>query len=87
MKIPVTVRQMAVLECFSSESRVRIIELLNRKPMNVKELAEALGVSSAIVTKHVQKLEEAGIIRTESLSGARAGRRCAISGSIRLPCC
>ncbi|WP_080836815.1 ArsR/SmtB family transcription factor [Cohnella massiliensis] len=75
MKIPVTVRQMAVLECFSSESRVRIIELLNRKPMNVKELAEALGVSSAIVTKHVQKLEEAGIIRTESLSGARGRQK------------
>ena len=33
--------------------------------MNVKELAQELGLSSAIVTMHIKKLEEAKIIKTE----------------------
>ncbi|MBM7564926.1 ArsR/SmtB family transcription factor [Paenibacillus sacheonensis] len=71
MIIQVNTANMALLECFSSETRVRMIELLDRSQMSIKELAAELGVSSAIVTKHVQKLESAGIIGTESISGAR----------------
>jgi predicted transcriptional regulator len=75
MKIQVSTRQMTLFEALASESRVRMIELLDARPMNIKELAEALGYSSAIVTKHVQKLEDAGIIRTESLSGTRGRQK------------
>lgn len=71
MIIQVNSRNMPVLECFSSETRVKMIELLSDRPMNIKELAEALGLSSAIVTKHIQKLEEAGLVGSESLSGTR----------------
>ncbi|MCM3626608.1 winged helix-turn-helix transcriptional regulator [Paenibacillus glycanilyticus] len=48
-----------------------MIELLDDGPMSIKELAESLGLSSAIVTKHIQKMEEGGLIKTESLSGTR----------------
>lgn len=75
MEIRVHTANMDVLECFASESRVKIIELLGSRPMNIRELAEALGISSAIVTKHVQKLEDAGIVRTESVSGTRGRRK------------
>ncbi|GLX66807.1 ArsR/SmtB family transcription factor [Paenibacillus glycanilyticus] len=71
MHIQVSTKYMAMLECFSSETRVRMIELLNVKSMSIKELAETLGLSSAIVTKHIQKMEEGGLIKTESLSGTR----------------
>lgn len=71
MQIQVSTKHMAMLECFSSETRVRMIELLNDRPMSIKELAETLGLSSAIVTKHIQKMEEGGLIKTESLSGTR----------------
>jgi len=75
MKIHVSVENMAFLECFASETRVRMIELLNERPHSIKELADALSVSSAIVTKHVQKMEEAGIIGTESIPGTRGRRK------------
>jgi Predicted transcriptional regulator len=75
VEIQVHPANMAILECFSSESRVKMIELLGTKPMNIGELAEALGISSAIVTKHVQKMEEAGLIRTESVTGTRGRRK------------
>ncbi|WP_219834030.1 transcriptional regulator [Paenibacillus sp. R14(2021)] len=71
MHIQVTTSNMGLLECFSSETRVRIIELLDQSPMSIKELAAELGLSSAIVTKHIQKLEQAGFVGTESISGAR----------------
>ncbi|XID93994.1 ArsR/SmtB family transcription factor [Paenibacillaceae bacterium WGS1546] len=75
MNIQVTPRNLAYFECFASETRLRMIELLNREPMNIKALAAELGVSSAIVTKHVQKLEEAGIVGTESLTGLRGRQK------------
>ncbi|WP_274653586.1 ArsR/SmtB family transcription factor [Paenibacillus humicola] len=75
MNVQVHSRNMPFLECFSSETRVKIIELLGEQPMNIKELAEALGISSAIVTKHIQKLEDAGIVGTESVSGTRGRRK------------
>ncbi|WP_373230674.1 ArsR/SmtB family transcription factor [Cohnella sp.] len=71
MNIRVNSQHMKFLECFSSETRVKIIELLNYKSMNIKELAEALKLTSAMITKHVQKLEESGIIVTESITGKR----------------
>src|SRR5690349_16159992 len=75
MNIQVHSRNMPFLECFASETRVKIIELLNERPMNIKELAEELGISSAIVTKRIQKLEDAGIVGTESTSGTRGRRK------------
>ncbi|MFD0712645.1 ArsR/SmtB family transcription factor [Paenibacillus sp. GCM10027626] len=62
---------MAFFECLSSATRVKIIELLNDRSLNIGELAELLGVSSAIVTKHIQKMEQAGIVATESATGKR----------------
>ncbi|UVI28885.1 ArsR/SmtB family transcription factor [Paenibacillus spongiae] len=69
--IEVNSDNLAFLECFSSSTRIKIVELLNIKPMNIGELAELLGVSSAIVTKHIQKMEHAGIVATESATGKR----------------
>ena len=37
--------------------------------MNLRELADALGLTSAIMTMHVKKLDKAGIIKTDMLPG------------------
>ncbi|HTG69608.1 MAG TPA: ArsR family transcriptional regulator, partial [Candidatus Udaeobacter sp.] len=52
-------------EALASPVRLSIINLLASNMMNVKELAEAIGLSSAIVTMHVRKLEKAGIVQTK----------------------
>ncbi|MFE4711909.1 ArsR/SmtB family transcription factor [Paenibacillus sp. NPDC056722] len=69
--IEVNSSNLAFLECLSSGTRIRIIELLNDRPMNIGELAEAIDVSSAIITKHIQKMERAGIISCETSVGKR----------------
>jgi predicted transcriptional regulator len=65
MEIDTSPEWLPVYEALASAVRLNVIGHLSHKPMNVKELAEAEGLSSAIMTKHVRKLERAGIIRAE----------------------
>lgn len=79
MNITISVEHLRFFECLGSETRIRIIELLQKQPMNIKDLAEALQLSSAIITKHIQKLEEADIVHTENLAGVRGvQKRCSL---------
>lgn len=54
-----------VYEALASEVRLRIIELLDRREMHIKELAAELYLSSAIVSTHVAKLQKAGLISSK----------------------
>jgi predicted transcriptional regulator len=65
MKIDTSEKWLPVFEALASDVRLRIIKLLSIKPMNVKEIAQELGLSSAIVTMHIVKLETAEIIKSE----------------------
>ena len=46
----------------ASDVRLKIIQLLSKDELNIKELAEEIGVSSPIMLKHIQALEKAGIV-------------------------
>jgi predicted transcriptional regulator len=69
MKISLSEAYLPVYEALASNVRIQIIHLLAQKSMNIRELAEALGLSSAIVTMHVKKLEKSGIISSAMLPG------------------
>ena len=62
---------MRLFECLSSVSRIRILELLNKREMNISELAKELNISTPIITRHINILEESGLIRTKKISGKR----------------
>jgi len=68
-------RNLLFFECLASETRLKMLELLDEQPRSIKELAQILYLSSAVVTKHIQKMEEAGIVGTESVSGTRGRRK------------
>ncbi len=57
-------------EALASDVRLGIIELLADAPLNVKEIAERMSLSSAIVTMHVRKLEAAGLVQTKMVRKA-----------------
>lgn len=67
-----------VYEALASHVRLKIIQLLSKNKMNLKELAQILGLSSPIVSKHVEKLETAGIIKTEKIPGKSGLQRVSI---------
>lgn len=75
MELDVAARHLKFFESLASETRLRMIELLMERKRNIKELAETLGVSSAVVTKHVQQMEEAGIVHCESVAGVRGTQK------------
>lgn len=51
-------------DALASEVRLRVLELLAEREMNVKELAERLSLSSAILTMHIRKLEAGRLVAT-----------------------
>jgi len=65
MHIQVTEENLPFFEALASPVRIKIIHLLSQRDANVKELAEAVGVSSAIMTSHINKLEAVGIIKSQ----------------------
>jgi len=67
----------ALFRALASESRARIIELLAERDMNINELSQALGLTQPSVTKHVQILEEAGLVNSEYIAGPQGmQKRC-----------
>lgn len=71
MNIEVTTENLDYFKCLSSRTRLEIIELLNKQSRNIGELAELLGVSSAMVTRHIADLENSNIVTTENIPGKR----------------
>lgn len=60
-----------VLKALASKPRMRILELLADRILNVSEIAEALGSPVSTVTSHVAALEDAGLLRAEMKPGER----------------
>ncbi|KRL46737.1 transcriptional regulator [Levilactobacillus spicheri DSM 15429] len=65
MQLDISDDSLNVYEALASSVRLRIIRLLSKEPMSVQELAEALQLSSPIVTKHLNKLQAAELITSE----------------------
>ncbi len=64
-----------VAKALSSPMRVKMIALLNIRPMNVNELAEALSLPVSTAALNVRQLEEAGLITTEIQPGIRGAMK------------
>lgn len=61
-----------LLETLGNETRVRILQLLSREPMYVSEISRALHVGQQAILRHLQELEELGLIKSykgESIRG------------------
>ncbi|MGG6312367.1 ArsR/SmtB family transcription factor [Paenibacillus macerans] len=62
MLISTDLNSLRVYEALASEVRLKIIEKLFEKERHVKELAAELFLSNAVVSGHIRKLEEVGIV-------------------------
>ncbi|MDQ0258076.1 putative transcriptional regulator [Evansella vedderi] len=69
MQLDISNKSLPVYEALASQVRLSVIQHLTTRSMNIRELAEATKLSSAIMTMHIKKLEKAGIIRTEMIPG------------------
>ena len=78
LQLDITKSSLIVYEALASDVRLQIIQLLSKQKMNIKELSEELKLSSPIVSKHINKLEESGIIKTEKIPGKSGLQRVSI---------
>jgi uncharacterized protein YndB with AHSA1/START domain/DNA-binding HxlR family transcriptional regulator len=60
-----------VLAALAEPNRLRIVELLGEAPRPVGEIATSLGLRQPQVTKHLQTLERAGLVRVHPLGQRR----------------
>lgn len=58
-------------QALANKNRLDIICLLKDNEASIKELSDALNLSSALITKHIQALEETGIVKSYSRPGKR----------------
>jgi predicted transcriptional regulator len=71
MNIDVTTDNVDFFQALSSETRLKIINILEKEEMNIKDLAEKVDTSSTVMARHINKLEEVGIITTRNISAKR----------------
>lgn len=65
MDLDISSKSLEVFSALDSDIRIKIIQLLSHHKMNVTQLALQLNLSNAIMTKHLDKLEAAQIIKTK----------------------
>ena len=65
----------AIFRALGSSTRVKIIELLAQHEMNIGELSTALGLTQPSVTKHVQILEEAGVVVSDYVAAPQGTQK------------
>jgi len=59
-----------LFKALSSETRIAILELLmNKGPMRMTAIAEALKITGGAITSHVKSLHDAGLILIEQRGG------------------
>lgn len=75
MEIDTSLDSLIIYEALASDTRLKIINLLARRDMNIKTLAQELFMSSAIITRHIKKLEEAQIVKTERAPGIAGSQK------------
>lgn len=69
MQLDLSENSLPVYDALSSSVRLQILTLISEHQYNITELAEQLGLSKAIITKHIQKLEEAHLIHCKRIPG------------------
>lgn len=65
MLLDLSDRSLQVYEALASHVRLQILQELIKQPMNLKDLAQKLNLSGAIMTMHIKKLSAAGLILTD----------------------
>lgn len=67
MELKLNNNALHVLKALASDTRIKIIEQLSTNKLNISELSEKTGLSNAIIGKHIRILEDAGIVKTETV--------------------
>ena len=66
---------LSVIKALANESRINILQLLDRGCLNVNEIAETLDLPVSTTALNIKILEEAGLVLTELQPGIRGSMK------------
>ena len=75
MEIKLDEHGLKVIKSLSNENRIKIIKALSKGNRNITQLSKDLNISKAMVTKHVQQLEEVGIVNSKINDTSRGNKK------------
>lgn len=65
-----------LFKALGSDVRIHILRLLlDNKQMSMNEIAQSIGVSNGALTSHVKKLEETGLIKTDTVHSTHGNQK------------
>ncbi|HTH13885.1 MAG TPA: helix-turn-helix domain-containing protein, partial [Spirochaetia bacterium] len=64
-----------IARALDSELRRRILDLLGIRPLNVNQIAEALGIPQSTCTVNIQILEKARLIHVEQVAASKGAQK------------
>lgn len=64
-----------VAKALGSEIRLQMLKVIEKRPMNISEVAEQVGIPISTTAAHIRTLEEAGLVVTQSLPGLRGHQK------------
>jgi predicted transcriptional regulator len=68
-------RDSKLLRALASDTRVRILELVQNQELNVTEIARRLGIPQSTATTGILQLEDSGLIESHSANGVKGGQK------------
>lgn len=69
--------QLPLFQALGSELRIKILkQILSHSGLNVRQLAEMLGMSVSTLSPHIIRLEECGVIRTVDVPASHGVQKC-----------
>ncbi|BCA86718.1 transcriptional regulator [Enterococcus saigonensis] len=75
MQLDLSKDSLPVLEALASNTRMEIIRFIGSGKKSIGEIAQHLKMSNAITTRHVQKMEDAGLLRSERGIGSNRNKK------------
>lgn len=73
--IPLNSANIEVFKILANKNRISILEAISIQPMNISQLATQIGVSNAIISRHIALMEKHGLIRTEIKQGSTGSEK------------
>ncbi|MFX0186240.1 MAG: ArsR/SmtB family transcription factor [Candidatus Hodarchaeota archaeon] len=64
-----------IVKALSSQTRRKILQQIQNKPMDVSNIASNLGMTEANISAQIKKLEKAGLVICEYSSGQHGVRK------------
>lgn len=75
MQLDISNDSLPVYEALASKTRLQLLQFVGNEKRSVGEIAKHLGISNAITTRHIQQLEDAGLLDSERGTGKNRNKK------------